>query len=499
MRRIAHQLSDLFARHGLAAEPEATVTGRTRTSYRVPALVRTPAGPVLVDGDLESSTVDDGSVLRLYLMAVDCGAKALFLHSGHVPSVARGYADRVTLWPRGEAVYLLGETLWAAAMGVPLPALPGPLAAIPALVPGEPAPAPAPQPERIELVPPPAPEPEVVAPVPAPAAEQPFIDLDDTPTEARTVDLETGHDVVVTALPTTAADELATAEPLVADPAAVAGAPLPPMPPMPPPAAPPMDEAGAPEPAPVAAEAAAAEDGAAQPDAAAEPGPPAPPPALAAPPADGPLFQLPPAFRPEPVPLPVPEGSRGLLPARVTLEEARAAVGDRLFGIEEWELILQPVHLFDYTVEVLRSGSLQADAHRGRVQVNGTDRRVTAMEPGTTDPPARVFSSPDLTVMDKVLRVSPERAHQVVQEWAGAAYGKTVHVNLAGVDDTFDLLERRTIAPTSGQVRLSYLGIWHRPFWRLWGTNGHVDLDAVEGHVLDQELKTADPDVLEVH
>lgn len=461
--RIASQLADLFARHGLAAEAGATVTGRTRTSYRVPLVLRTPTGVVLVEGDLESPTVDDGAVLRLYLMAVDCGAHALFLHAGTVPPAAYDHCgDRVTLWPREQAIRLLGETLWNQAVGIPLPTLPLPT-----------APPAAPLVTKPEVAG--APEAPTAAAVPAESVEvaaAPFIDLTGPASTAPAVDLETGVDVVVTTLPTTVADEMATAEPLVA--------PTPAPPVELPPAFQPLPPAEPTAPVPAPAEAATAVPTAQEPA----------------------LFQLPPAFQapaaPADPPLPVPDGSRGLLPCRITLDEAKAAVGDRLFGIEEWEIILQPVHLFDYAVEVLRSGSLQADTQRGLLQVNGTDRKVTPVEPRAIDPPSRVFATPDLTVMDKVLRVSPERAQQVALEWATARHGRTVSVNLAGADDSFDLVEKRVVGPTSGQVHLTPLGIWHRPFWRLWGNNGHVDLDALEGAVLDSDLKAADPDVVVV-
>jgi len=446
MRRIAQLVADLLSLHGLTAEQAATATGRTRTSYRFPLVVRgTP--DVLLDGDIEAAAVDDGAVLRLYLAAVDCGARAVYLHDGHAPPAAQqACGDRVTLWSGAEVATLLGATLWSAAAGMPLPPLPDGFRVAPA--PPVPPAAPA-----VEAVPKPSP---AGAPVAAETAEH-FIDLDDAAQPAA-VDLETGADVAVTTLPTSAKDELATAQPLMPEPPA-APVPLPP-------AFQPL-----PEPAPATAEPATAEE--------------------------PPLFQMPPAFQPTAPPaLPVPDGSRGLLPARLTLDDARKAVADRLFGIEEAELILQPVHLFDYTVDVLREGSLDSDAERGRIQVNGTDRKVTATDPAASAPPARVFATPDLVVMDKVLRVSPERAEQVAREWATARHGKTVHVPMSGADDSFDLSERRTVGPTSGQVTLTPLGIWHRPFWRLWGVNGHVDLDAVEGNVLDAEIKTPDPDVM---
>lgn len=471
MRRIANQLADLFARHGLTAEADATVTGRTRTTYRFPAVVR--SGPtVLVDGDLGSDPVDDGSVLRLYLAATDVGGKALFVHSGTVPATARDYCgDRVTLWSKDDIVQVLGLTAWNSALGLPLPALP--FAASPAAPPVAPA-----VPAAPPVAPPATPAAAVAVPLaavePTPATEAPaerFIDLDDA-APAPAMDLETGAEVQVTTLPTTESDELATAEPFTM--------PEPPL---------------ASEPAPTTVkEALPTAFRTAKPSVAYQ----IPP--IAAP-AEPPLFEMPPAFRPAPgegAALPVPDGSNGLLPARVTLEEARRAVSDRLFGIEEWELILQPVHLFDYAIDLLREGSLNVDTQRGRIQVNGTDRKVTPTDPAASDPPPRVFATPELVVMDKVLRVSPERAEQVARQWATDLHGKSVHVPMSGADDGFDLTERRTVGPTSGQVTLKPLGVWHRPFWRLWGSNGHVDLDAVEGHVLDEEIKAADPDCLVV-
>lgn len=468
MRRVANQLADLFSRHGHTAEADATVIGRTRTAYRFPVVVH--SGTVLlVDGDLENEVIDDGSVLRLYLAATDVGAKALFVHSGTVPPSAREYCgERVTLWSRDEIVAALGLTAWNSALGLPLPPLPlatpgqsSPLAPVPVAAPVETPPS---------LVAPPHTHLEPV--VATPAAEAPaaaFIDLGDTP-EPRIVDLETGDDIEITTLPKTEADELATAERL-----AVPDSPL------------------ASEPAPTTLQQVL-------PSAFQHQGKPV---AVPAPEAPGPmLFELPPAFRApatgEGPGLPVPEGSNGLLPARVTLDEARRSVSDRLFGIEEWELILQPVHLFDYAIELLREGSLNVDTERGRIQVNGTDRRVSPTDPAASDPPSRVFATPELVIMDKVLRVSPERAEQVARAWTTELHGKTVHVPMSGVDDGFDLTERRTISPTSGQVTLKPLGVWHRPFWRLWGNNGHADLDAVEGQVLDEEIKTANPDFLVV-
>ncbi len=196
--------------------------------------------------------------------------------------------------------------------------------------------------------------------------------------------------------------------------------------------------------------------------------------------------------------LEVPSGSNGILAIKLSLPEAKQRVADRLMGWEQADLVLQPIHLFDYTVEVLQQGSLATDSKRGRIEINGTDRTVRPI----TDHiklagEAMPVPEASVTVMEKILRVNDARALQVATEWVDAQHSKTVRVASGDPDDEFALTELRRIAPTSGQVTLTPLGLWHRPFWRLWGDNGHVDIDAVDGAVLDEELRcVADSDAI---
>ncbi len=515
MRRFAHLLADLVGRHGLSAEPQATFTGRSGARHTVALAL--PSGPalVLVDGDLTGAPVDNLVLDALAAACDDLDATGLFVHTGPLTQAGLLAAgDRIRLWSSDALAATLGQTAIAEALGRPLPSLPF-------------APSP-----HVDLL-----EPETdQASDAATLVSEPMDFEAPTPAGARAFDID------VPASPAAIVIDLEDFEP------AALGAPVAPVPGLdyieladttpvlhleeadgthaeatPAPAdateAPdviPLSEAQ-PVPAPVPQPAAHAADGT---DAAEEAIAPAADPAEFAPVTE----LLPPAFRdgvlPAPAPAPLlpmgftadevfepagerlraPEGSRGLLPPRVTLDEAKALVGDRLFNIEEAELILQPVHLFDYVVDLLKPGKLTCAPVMGRLQVNGTDRRVAATDPHRSDAALahRVLASDDLTLMDKVLRVSPERAEQLATAWALEQHAKTVNVTTDRADDSFLVVERRNVAPTSGQVHLTPLGLWHRPFWRLWGSNGHVDLDAVEGHLIDAELKTPNPDFLVV-
>lgn len=488
MRRIAPLLADLFVRHGLAVEADAALPSRrgSGVEYVVPLAVRSQDAVLAIDGDFTGCPVDNVTLATFREACYDTGASGLFIHSGPLSTAAaRSVGDRIRLWSADALAQFIGSSELNAALGAPLPGFPEfqswPVVGAAAhenAIPAAQADSPRDEPAALEIDLPPsaaAEVPELTEQESAAAVSEPFIELaeaDDTPVlHLEEADVDT---VVVEPAPATATDA-----PDVIPLAEVA-------PPEPATPAPAVDVLAEPEfQVPTINELLPAAFRA-------RPSTPVP--------EDLP-FTLPPALAAAiGEPLRAPEGSQGLLPPRVTLEEARALVAGRLFSVEEAELILQPVHLFDYTVELLRPGSLQANLEGGRIQVNGTDRRVTATDAKKTDPslPHRVFGDPSLTIMDKVLRVSPERAEQLANVWAAAEHAKTVHVTTDRADDSFALVEKKSVSPTSGQVKLTPLGLWHRPFWRLWGSNGHADIDAVEGHVLDEEIKTPNPDFLVV-
>lgn len=495
MRRIAPLLADLFVRHGLAVDADATIAGRrgSGAEYTVPLAVRHRDNLLIIDGDFSGCPVDNVTLSTFKEACYDTGASGLFIHSGPLSTAAaRVVGDRIRLWDAESLALFIGKSELAAALGLPLPAMPefqsypvvgGPAAelAVPANEPtAEPMPAPEPVAElEIDLPPSAAADIEELSEQESAACvSEPFLELAD---ETPVLHLEDADATVAEVEPAPAdSTDAPDVIPLSEVTPVVAPAP-----------APAVDVLEAP-----VFEVPTVND--LMPPAFREaPTPPAP--VLAAPaPILPPVFAAPESAGGET--LRAPEGSQGLLPPRVTLKEAKALVADRLFSIEEAELILQPVHLFDYSVDLLRPGKVTSSAVGGRLQVNGTDRRVMATDAAKCDPrlPHRVFADETLTVMDKVLRVSPERAEQLATVWATAEHAKVVNVTTDRADDSFSVVEKKSIGPTSGQVNLTPLGLWHRPFWRLWGSNGHADVDAVEGLVLDEEIKTPNPDFLVV-
>lgn len=490
LRRIAPLLADLFVRHGLAVEADATVPGRrgSGNEYTVPLAVRHADALLLVDGDFTGCPVDNVTLATFREACHDTGSSGLFVHSGPLSTAAaRVVGDRIRLWSMDALAQFIGQSELNAGLGLPLPAmpefqawpvvglsdLPQTLAVAASGVSPEPVAAEPLGALEVDLPPSPAALVEELSEQESAACvSEPFLELAD---ETPVLHLE---EAVATVAEVEPAPADATEAPDVIPLAEV------PIPAAPPPVdvlkvetfeAPTVNELLPPAfreaPAPVA------------------------------PLVEAPAPILPPTFiLGEGEPLRAPEGSQGLLPPRVTLKEAKVLVADRLFSIEEAELILQPVHLFDYSVDILRPGKVTSSAQTGRLQVNGTDRRVMATDPAKCDPrlPHRVFADEGLTVMDKVLRVSPERAEQLATVWAQAEHAKVVSVTTDRADDSYAVTEKRSIGPTSGQVNLAPLGLWHRPFWRLWGSNGHADVDAVEGLVIDAEIKTPNPDFLVV-
>lgn len=479
MRRIAPLVADLFVRHGL------TVDHGTEGDSSVVLAVRDGPALLLVGGDLGGAPLDNATLAPFLAACLAAEAPGLFLHAGPVTAAASLTAgDRVRLWSLDAVAHHLGRSELAAAFGDPLPAVPRPQllrAPAPTFSPvddlameAEPAAASTPVSEPEDMVidlPPSAAADVAELTEETQAVFEPFIELaDETPVlhleeaDGTLAEVEPAPAAAteapdVIALDTVAPPEVVPALDVLAEPVFEVPAVNELMPPA-------FREAARPTLEPV-------EIG----------------------------LELPPAFAaPEGNLLRAPDGSQGLLPPRVTLAEAKALVADRLFSVEEAELILQPVHLFDYQVDLLRPGKITSQPATGRLQVNGTDRRVTATDAGKCDPRLahRVFADEGLTVMDKVLRVSPERAEQLATAWATAEHAKTIQVTTDRADDSYALTEAKSVGPTSNQVSLTPLGLWHRPFWRLWGDNGHADIDAVEGTILDAEIKTPNPDFLVV-
>lgn len=182
--------------------------------------------------------------------------------------------------------------------------------------------------------------------------------------------------------------------------------------------------------------------------------------------------------------------SRQILPVRLRPEEAHRKVKDRLYSLKMVELILHPVHLFDYECDVLQDGKLTFDTADGRMQVHGADKSTQDLDPDVANPEATGVLPPNHphTVVERVLRIPAERAVQLAQAHVVKKHSKTVDMRVPDLNSSLYYTERRKVEPTADQVRLTPLGIFFRPVWRLHGDNGFVDVDAMDGRELDAQL-----------
>ena len=173
------------------------------------------------------------------------------------------------------------------------------------------------------------------------------------------------------------------------------------------------------------------------------------------------------------------------MPVRLLEMEAAAKVADRLFGVERVELMLQPVHLFDYEVDLLREGKLSYDTTEGQLQVNASDKAARDVDPDLANPeaPTRLPAGHGHPVTERVVRVTPERALELALRFLAVKHTRMVEQRVHDSRNGIYYSERKKVEPTRDQVRLTPRGIVLRPVWRLWGGNGHVDVDANDGTV----------------
>ncbi|MFO1535582.1 MAG: hypothetical protein ABR586_07960 [Thermoplasmatota archaeon] len=225
------------------------------------------------------------------------------------------------------------------------------------------------------------------------------------------------------------------------------------------------------------------------------PKPAAPTPSYAPPPT--PSAPLPPP--PPPLP-PRPTASRPLLPVRVTEQDARRKVKDKLFGIERIELLLQPVHLFDYECDQLKEGSLAYDTLDGRVQVNASDKTLLDVDPDVANPdaPTLLAANHGYTVTERVVRIPEDRALELARQHVTRKHVRSVEVRVPDHNNALLYNERHKVEPTPDQIRLGPLGIHFRPVWRMMGRNGQIDLDALDGREVFSEVRGGRTDAMVV-
>lgn len=205
---------------------------------------------------------------------------------------------------------------------------------------------------------------------------------------------------------------------------------------------------------------------------------------------------LAPTSEPEPAPTTVPETRYPMLPVRCTAKEAAAAVRERLFQSSQVHMVLHPVYLFDYECDLLAEGSLRYDTINGRIQVHGTHKGVQDVDPEAVDPKGFTRDAGmDLPRDEKALRIDEDRAKQLSREFLVEAHTRLVDVQVDDDEHGFAYTEKRKVAPRPDHIRLAARGVHYRATWRVFGPNGHVDVDALTGTVQQETLQTPDPDV----
>ncbi len=187
-----------------------------------------------------------------------------------------------------------------------------------------------------------------------------------------------------------------------------------------------------------------------------------------------------------------------LLPIRITPDEGRVRLKGTIDRIDTVQMVLQPVHLFDYECDLLSEGSLRYDTVAGRVQVHGTDKHAMDVDPEAVDPQGftRHGELGQLAGHERTLRVSDERAKERATAFLMEAHSRMVDIEVDDEENGYSYTEKKPVAPRPDHVRLHHLGVFYRAIWRFTGPSGHVDMDALTGERVDAVLANAHHDTM---
>jgi len=451
MGRFFALMEATFRTHGYEVCLDAALEGRSGTVYKVPLLAEKDGQAILVDARLAEEIVDASAVDDVQEVVRDTGADlGVVCHIEEAsPDAHAGNGGSVVLWGRDVLSRLVGEAALAEATGI-----------APGALPLEDADGPEPLlAESIDDLLPDAFRSDDLTGRLRNAVEAGLAAQEDTAAAGAPCVLE-GQEA-----PTTFARDV---EDLLAGAASGEGTPLP------------QEE-------PVLSLPVAREPSEADPPGPTVPDGPAPTETAASAPA------------PEPAAAPgLPAFEHPLLPVLVPLEDALRRTKDRLFRHARTELILHPVYLIDYECDLLTEGSLRYETERGRIQVDGTRPDVGAVDPLYIDPdvPSRLDGLDGLGFAERRLRIEEASAQRLAMEWIATQHTRLVEVQVQDEDQSFAYTEKRKVQPRPEHIRLELKGVYHRPVWRVVGVNGFIDLDAMAGHQVDENLRNPNPDVL---
>ncbi len=485
-------LKELFVHHGYMVSEDAQLEGHSGTVYSVPLLAESEGGAVVIGAHEGPEPLTAADVEEFAATVSDVAAnRGVLCHAGPCESDAHEAAQGLVLWSRDTLARFVGEAQIAEALGeVGDPLMFDAVPASGTMVAEHVADV---LPDEFHVADPGIEQPESAAPdaqtLPDFAAfAEAFTESASSPEEAALdegsvdVPVETGKKF------SPWADMSPTAPPpaawLPATPAALPPqvVPTPPPAPTPPRVAIPDSPFGMLLAASVQPHLAETPTLAPQPDYS-PPSQPAFNPWNAPP---SPL-QMPPAFAPAAV---ARTYTRPLLPVRLKPADAHKKVRDRLYSMSSAELVLHPVHLYDYECDLLQEGKLAFDTEDGRVQVHGSDKSTLDIDPDAANPDAQSMlpANHSHQVTERVLRINEDRAAQLALAHVIKKHTRTTDVRVPDENHSLFYTERRKVEPKAEQVRLRPLGVFFRPAWRLHGDNGYVEVDAIDGRELDVAL-----------
>lgn len=174
---------------------------------------------------------------------------------------------------------------------------------------------------------------------------------------------------------------------------------------------------------------------------------------------------------------------------------AEQKVKSQLYGATSRELVLSPIHVYEYECDLLMEGSLNYDTITGLLEVNAS-KEVTELGP-QFHPKLAGELPPGLTeVEERAMKLNVERGQILAHEHIMEAHTRTVDVETYDEESDLSMTERKKVSPRPDQVRLQNVGTIHRPYWRIVGPNGSSLVDAVTGEVVGSELRNYDPDIV---
>lgn len=174
---------------------------------------------------------------------------------------------------------------------------------------------------------------------------------------------------------------------------------------------------------------------------------------------------------------------------------AEAKVKSQLYGAGRRELVLSPIHVFEYECDLLLEGSLNYETVRGLLEVNAS-KEVGELANEFHPKYAGDLPAGIMDVEERAIKINPERAQILAHEYIMTEHTRIVDVETWDEESDVSMTERKKVSPRPDQVRVECVGTIHRPFWRIVGPNGSSLVDAVTGDVVGSELRNYDPDVV---